>query len=115
MKTLQFRNYVPMDESLGSNNTVVTAGESLAYSSFVIKGLEERLQKTKGQLDQLKIAPKKINWDLKRDMAKSLAKLNRQTQRAIISIVEEEQARLAEESGSEESDSEESDSEQVSQ
>jgi coiled-coil domain-containing protein 12 len=46
------------------------------------------------------MAPKKANWDLKRDIEPRLAKLERRTQRALVEIMlEQEQARLAEEGG----------------
>lgn len=35
------------------------------------------------------IAPKKANWDLRRDVAKKLEKLERRTQRAIIELMRE--------------------------
>lgn len=34
---------------------------------------------------------KKANWDLKRDLEKSLAKLERRTQRALIELAQQEQ------------------------
>jgi coiled-coil domain-containing protein 12 len=37
------------------------------------------------------VAPKKANWDLKRDIEKKLEKLERRTQRALISIMQEEE------------------------
>lgn len=39
--------------------------------------------------EELNIAPKKANWDLKRDVEKKLDKLNRRTQRAIVEIIRE--------------------------
>jgi len=41
----------------------------------------------------LHVAPKKANWDLRRDVAPKLAKLERRTQRAIISLIAEEEQR----------------------
>ena len=38
---------------------------------------------------QVSLAPKNPNWDLKRDLAKQLAVLEHQTQKAIIEIVRE--------------------------
>ena len=38
------------------------------------------------------VAPKKPNWDLRRDVEKKLAKLERRTQRALIQIMQAEQA-----------------------
>ncbi|CAI5458074.1 unnamed protein product [Closterium sp. Yama58-4] len=46
------------------------------------------------------IAPRKPNWDLRRDVAKRLAKLERRTQRAMIELMrEEEERRQQQESG----------------
>ncbi|KAG9097275.1 hypothetical protein FRC06_007732 [Ceratobasidium sp. 370] len=39
------------------------------------------------ELDLLNIAPKRPNWDLKRDLEKKLVKLERQTQRAIHTLI----------------------------
>ena len=35
------------------------------------------------------IAPKKANWDLKRDVARKVARLDKRTQRAIIDLIRE--------------------------
>ena len=37
------------------------------------------------------VAPKKPNWDLRRDVAKQLEKLERRTQRAIVQLLQQEQ------------------------
>ena len=44
--------------------------------------------------EELNIAPKKANWDLKRDVEKKLEKLNRRTQRAIVDIIRERMAEV---------------------
>lgn len=36
------------------------------------------------------VAPKKINWDLKRDVAQRLEKLERRTMRALLEMAQEE-------------------------
>lgn len=41
------------------------------------------------QLDVSSLAPRKPDWDLKRDVAKKLAKLERQTQKAIAELIRE--------------------------
>eukprot|EP00898_Chlorokybus_atmophyticus_P005309 jgi/Chlat1/577/Chrsp103S01007 len=41
------------------------------------------------------LAPKKPNWDLKRDVAQKLEKLERRTQRAMIALMREEEERRA--------------------
>jgi coiled-coil domain-containing protein 12 len=46
------------------------------------------------------VAPKKVNWDLKREVEPRLAKLERRTQRALVEmLLEEEQQRLQQEGG----------------
>lgn len=37
----------------------------------------------------LNIAPRKPNWDLKRDVAKKMEKLDRMTQKAIVELLRE--------------------------
>ncbi len=39
------------------------------------------------------LAPKKANWDLKREIAPKLEKLERRTQRAMIQLLQQEEAR----------------------
>ncbi len=48
-------------------------------------------------VDNVKVVPKKINWDLKRDCAKRLAKLARQTQRSVLELAVQERKRRREE------------------
>jgi coiled-coil domain-containing protein 12 len=46
------------------------------------------------------MAPKKANWDLKREIEPRLAKLERRTQRALMEIMlDEEQQRMQQEGG----------------
>ncbi len=45
------------------------------------------------------VAPKKPNWDLRRDVEKKLVKLERRTQRALIEIMQAEQAAKLEADG----------------
>lgn len=51
------------------------------------------MQETQDE-EELNIAPKKANWDLKRDVEKKLEKLNRRTQRAIVEIIRERMAEV---------------------
>ncbi len=39
----------------------------------------------------LNVVPKKANWDLRRDVEKKLAKLERRTQRALVQLMQEQQ------------------------
>lgn len=48
----------------------------------------------------INVAPKKANWDLRRDVATKLAVLDRRTQTAMVKLMaQEEQARMAEAGG----------------
>jgi len=50
----------------------------------------------------INVAPKKANWDLRRDIAGKLAKLDRRTQRAMVQLhAQEEERRLQEEAAAE--------------
>lgn len=48
-----------------------------------------------GEMDVLNLAPRKIDWDLKRDIAKKLEKLERRTNRSIIEIIRAKHADAA--------------------
>ncbi|KIM48775.1 hypothetical protein M413DRAFT_85897 [Hebeloma cylindrosporum] len=66
-----------------------------------VKGLAEQIiaddEKRRAQeLDVFNIAPKRPNWDLKREMDKKLAKLERRTQEAIHTLIRQ---RLAAQKG----------------
>ena len=73
--------------------------------------LQRHLEEHGGET--MNVAPRKPNWDLKRDVAKKMERLNRMTQKAIVELLREKLAREAEEgsSGSEEEE-EESDEEE---
>lgn len=45
------------------------------------------------------VAPKRANWDLKRELQPKLDKLERRTLRAIVEIVQQEERRRLEEEG----------------
>lgn len=76
-----------------------------------------RHEEEHGSGGQLNVAPRKPNWDLKRDVAKKVAKLNRLTQKAIVELLREKLAQEAEDesSSSSESDSGSSASEEESE
>ncbi|CAM9506872.1 unnamed protein product [Chrysoparadoxa australica] len=89
--------------------TSVSSGSSTTKN--VIQQELSKLQEGQDQ-DVINIAPKKPDWDLKRDVESKLKKLERRTQRAIADMLREKLAREAEEgsssgsgSGSEESGS----------
>ncbi|GBG28463.1 Coiled-coil domain-containing protein 12 [Hondaea fermentalgiana] len=132
-RKLRFRNYVPSDSTLaarggsvgatdaagedaGTKTATTTAkasGKLLEATEARVKELEARAAETarKGAATDATVTPRKINWDLKRDAAKPLAKLARRTQRAIVELAEEEakRRRLEDEDEDEEEDEDEDD------
>lgn len=65
-----------------------------------------------GNGETLNVAPRKPNWDLKRDVSKKVEKLNRLTQKAIVELLREKLAQeAAEGSSSEDEDEDDSDGE----
>lgn len=79
------------DEDVEMEDTVERNVEGLA-EQIIKEDAEKRAQ----ELDLFNIAPKRANWDLKREMAKKLAKLDRKTQEAIHTLIRQ---RLATEKG----------------
>ncbi|KAK4684365.1 coiled-coil domain-containing protein 12, partial [Tremellales sp. Uapishka_1] len=77
-ETRQIRKRGGEDET---EDTVEKAVEGLAER--IIKEDEE---KRKEELDLFNIAPKRANWDLKRDMTNRMAKLERKTNESIATI-----------------------------
>ncbi|KAL5509377.1 hypothetical protein EMCRGX_G004741 [Ephydatia muelleri] len=49
--------------------------------------LEAAKDPSVGDVNLANLAPRKIDWDLKRDIAKKLEKLERRTQRAIVELI----------------------------
>jgi coiled-coil domain-containing protein 12 len=91
---LKFRNYAPRDEKI----------EHDAVPQPDVKEFEPpeiELEQADDQEDLLiNVAPKKPNWDLRRDIAKKLEKLERRTQKAMIQIMkDQERQRLEAEGG----------------
>ena len=81
---LKFRNYMPVDERLKS---CVLPQPDLIN---VVEEIELKLQKAMEEnrtRDVLNLAPRKANWDLKRDLEKKMQLLEGRTQRAIVQLV----------------------------
>ncbi|XP_043496790.1 coiled-coil domain-containing protein 12 [Polistes fuscatus] len=84
----KFRSYKPQDESLkekvlenakpGDVESEVQDQLNAAKSKVVIE-----------ELDISNLAPRKPDWDLKRDVSKKLEKLERRTQKAIAELIRE--------------------------
>ncbi|XP_026397819.1 coiled-coil domain-containing protein 12-like [Papaver somniferum] len=96
-KSLKFRNYLPHDEKLQEGKL---APPVLPKFEDPIAAVPPPAEKTEDPF--VNIAPKKPNWDLRRDVQKKLDKLERRTQKAIAQLAEEqakENQESAEENG----------------
>ncbi|KAL9937646.1 hypothetical protein V8E36_003191 [Tilletia maclaganii] len=84
-----FRNY---DPATGQARTRHTAPMLTDTVENAVRGVQEAIiaeddLKRQQDLDLINIAPKKPNWDLKRDMEKRLAKLERRDQEARLLLI----------------------------
>eukprot|EP00118_Oscarella_pearsei_P017879 m.179969 g.179969 ORF g.179969 m.179969 type:complete len:183 (+) comp39237_c0_seq12:2482-3030(+) len=103
---LKFRSYKPKDESLqelqlprtkpASSQFVVhpptPTGQDIAYDTLfpVASEIEKNVDAAAvddKEINLLSLAPKKPDWDLKRDVSRKLEKLERRTQRAIVDLI----------------------------
>ncbi|PIA29996.1 hypothetical protein AQUCO_05800224v1 [Aquilegia coerulea] len=94
---MKFRNYLPHDKDLqeGKLNPPVLPKfeDPIAAAPPPSEKIEDPF---------LNIAPKKPNWDLRRDVQKKLDKLERRTQKALYQIMAEQEKQelaMAEENG----------------
>jgi len=83
-----FRSYKPETREL--EEAVLPAGRT----SEVVDHVQDELSKEKegvvvNELDFMNLAPRKPDWDLKRDVASKLDKLERRTQKAIAELIRE--------------------------
>ncbi|CEG65639.1 hypothetical protein RMATCC62417_02381 [Rhizopus microsporus] len=91
-KALKFRSYVPLDDKLKEHVEIATpndVGETIESETkhLTKETLAEHAEKEKEEVDLFNLAPKKPNWDLKRDVEKKLQRLERKTQKAIYEII----------------------------
>ncbi|KAG8388479.1 hypothetical protein BUALT_Bualt02G0130000 [Buddleja alternifolia] len=92
--SMKFRNYLPHDKQLQEGKL---APPSLP--KFEDPVLEAPPPEEKKEDPFLNIAPKKPNWDLRRDVQKRLDKLERRTQKAMLVLMEREEKRRLGEGG----------------
>ncbi|CAG9837055.1 unnamed protein product [Diabrotica balteata] len=86
LPTPSFRSYKPINESL--NEFALNPAEPGDVTTQVKNQLESAKSNVViDQLDVTSLAPRKPDWDLKRDVAKKLAKLEKQTQKAIAELI----------------------------
>lgn len=128
-QSVSFRNYAPADATLEKDKGDENSGQSPlkrrkldnAASASSKSALENALQEAKdeaasavhngsskatsGEANVSSMAPKKLNWDLKRDIRSKLARLEKRTQRAIVEMLKERlEKEAAEQVQSDESD-----------
>lgn len=85
---LRLRNYVPEDEDLKRRR--VPQAKPVAVEEKVKEQLEAaKPEPVIEEVDLANLAPRKPDWDLKRDVAKKLEKLEKRTQRAIAELIRE--------------------------
>ena len=119
--TIQFRNYVPKDQSLDASTTPIDddakpQSKKQKTEETSKSALEIALAKTSresreaagqnvgsgGWSSVLPVTTKKVNWDLKRDIQSKMDKLERRTQRAIVDLLRERLEKEAAEGGGDE-------------
>eukprot|EP00897_Mesotaenium_endlicherianum_P000554 jgi/Mesen1/1049/ME000122S00047 len=89
---LKFRNYLPRDTHLQQSK--VAPPQLPKFEDPMLAVTPAQVVPAEDPITS--IAPKKPNWDLRRDVAKRLEKLERRTQRAMIELMQEEEKRRQE-------------------
>eukprot|EP01099_Mayorella_cantabrigiensis_P004124 TRINITY_DN3104_c0_g1_i1.p1 TRINITY_DN3104_c0_g1~~TRINITY_DN3104_c0_g1_i1.p1 ORF type:complete len:170 (-),score=47.14 TRINITY_DN3104_c0_g1_i1:20-493(-) len=84
---LKFRNYIPRDGTL--KQKVVFREKVQPVGLELLEKLDQLSKSGLDDTDLLSLAPKKPNWDLKRDLEGKFKKLEARTQRAILELLEE--------------------------
>ncbi|KAG1789427.1 mRNA splicing factor [Suillus plorans] len=93
------RNYDPETRTLkkhSKNDVLTTDTVEKDIEGVAEKILAEDERQRAQELDVFNIAPKRPNWDLKREMEKKVAKLERKTQEAVHTLIRQ---RLASQKG----------------
>ncbi|XP_029444088.1 coiled-coil domain-containing protein 12 [Rhinatrema bivittatum] len=87
-RELKLRNYIPQDEVLKQRQ--MPQAKPASVEEKVKDQLEAaKLEPVIEEVDLANLAPRKPDWDLKRDVAKKLEKLEKRTQRAIAELIRE--------------------------
>lgn len=84
-----FRNYVPKDDTLKPG--VLPKPELIEIENEIKDQLESAKPTPliEKEIDLTTLAPQKIDWDLKRDLEKSLKILKKRTHRAIVDLIKD--------------------------
>jgi coiled-coil domain-containing protein 12 len=99
-RRVQFRNYTPADTGLEEpvskrprpSDDDTRGGTKKEEKSVLEQALEKaraEVPVTKAEDSIAAVAPKKINWDLKRNIQPKLDKLEKRTQKAIVALLKE--------------------------
>ncbi|KAF9124575.1 hypothetical protein BGX30_000869 [Mortierella sp. GBA39] len=94
--SMSFRNYTPVNESLKDQDSKITTvadiGDTVEkkMEGVVEKVIQEEDEKRAKDVDIFTLAPKKPNWDLKRDIEPKLLKLEKKTRAAVIELIRKE-------------------------
>ncbi|KAG0287693.1 hypothetical protein BGZ96_008397 [Linnemannia gamsii] len=94
--SMSFRNYTPANESLKDQESKITTPADIGdtvekkMEGVVEKVIQEEDEKRAKDIDIFTLAPKKPNWDLKRDIEPKLLKLEKKTRAAIIELIRKE-------------------------
>ncbi|NP_001158518.1 Coiled-coil domain-containing protein 12 [Oncorhynchus mykiss] len=85
-RELKLRNYTPEDEELKERQ--VPKAKPVSVEEKVKEQLDAaKPESVIKEVDLANLAPRKPDWDLKRDVAKKLEKLERRTQKAIAELI----------------------------
>ncbi|XP_014669669.1 PREDICTED: coiled-coil domain-containing protein 12-like [Priapulus caudatus] len=83
-----FRSYRPTDESLQEH--AIADSKPVSLEESVAEQLEAgRPAPVIEEVDLINLAPRKPDWDLKRDVARKLERLDKRTQKAIAELIRE--------------------------
>ncbi|XP_064410630.1 coiled-coil domain-containing protein 12 [Latimeria chalumnae] len=87
-REIKLRNYIPEDDTLKERQV------PKAKPASVEDKVKDQLEAAKPEpvieeVDLANLAPRKPDWDLKRDVAKKLEKLEKRTQKAIAELIRE--------------------------
>ena len=92
-REIAFRNYVPRDGALAAAKLPATTAPALdvaAARDGDEGAVTLRLEPNVGDVDPGMVAPRRANWDLKRDVEARLERLERRTRRALVDVAREE-------------------------
>ncbi|KAG0360366.1 mRNA splicing factor [Gamsiella multidivaricata] len=94
--SLSFRNYTPLNGELKADDSNITTTADIGdtvekkMEGVVERVIQEEEEKRAKDVDIFTLAPKKPNWDLKRDVEPKLLKLEKKTRAAIIELIRRE-------------------------